>query len=164
MLTKSAEISEDRLYKYVVTWSWRSSVVSTIVFVTLNPSMVDQVSSDPVILKCYRYAHKWGFGRLHVLNLFAFRTNNPKEIYDAVDPIGPLNDERLNSYLSNTNHSIVFAWGNYGKYMDRGDKLTNRFPGRACYLGLTKDRQPRHPLYLPYSARMNTLRHFTYFK
>jgi len=115
-------------------------------FIGLNPSTADENNDDPTVRRCIRYAFDWGYGGLCMANIFAFRATDPVEMKRAADPIGPENDKYLIE-LSEGAGIVVIAWGNHGSFHDRGNqvlKLLDDF----FYLGLTKSKQPKHPLYL----------------
>lgn len=117
---------------------------SYVQFIGLNPSTADEVKDDPTIRRCKGYAKAWGFGRMCMTNLFAFRATNPREMMGQRDPIGKENDKYLVS-VSREASLVVAAWGRMGEFMGRDedvlDLLDNVFQiGEAEY--------PRHPLYL----------------
>lgn len=135
-------------YRYALTRVWEHGPEVTIVM--LNPSSADAARDDPTIRRCIAFARAWGFGRLRVLNLFAYRTAVPADLRWAPDPIGPENDR----YLSESGRSglLVVAWGNHGVLHGRAAAVGGLFRGAFC-LGVTAAGQPRHPLYLPAALR-----------
>ena len=52
----------------------------------LNPSRADGSVNDPTITRCINFAKSWGYGRLEVVNLFAYRTPKPSLLKQAVKP------------------------------------------------------------------------------
>ena len=50
-MEKSAILSADRKYRYVLTRIW-DEAKSTVVFIGLNPSTADEETDDPTIRKC----------------------------------------------------------------------------------------------------------------
>ena len=112
----------------------------------LNPSTADANIEDPTIRRCMGFAEKWGYGGITVGNIFAYRATNPKDMLAADDPIGPENNLYLES-LSLEAALTACAWGNYGIYLDRAKEVIKLLT-KPCCLGLTKSRQPKHPLYL----------------
>lgn len=122
--------------------------------IMLNPSTADHAVDDPTIRRCVHFAKQEGCGSLVVRNLFAYRATNPKELRTVVDPYGPLNDRVL--ALSIFFAMRVAAWGSLTPKWLR--QRAARSIGAAStpgilVLGLTKDGSPRHPLYLPSTAR-----------
>ena len=122
-------------------------------WIMLNPSTADANKDDPTIRRCIAFSKAWGFKRLTVTNLFAFRATSPKDLFRAIKPVGPANDEYLTG-TANVADQIVYAWGSQGDFRGRGDEVRHRMrdvigkPEIVC-LGCTKSGQPRHPLYVP---------------
>jgi len=141
------------LYRYTLTrgWDWAAP---RIVFIMLNPSTADAARDDPTIRRCMGFARRWGFGVLHVVNLFAFRTSHVRQLRPAADPIGPGNDRSIVRALRCAD-AVLAAWGRHGRWRGRDEAVLARLAGRAgvyC-LGLTTSGDPRHPLYVRADAR-----------
>lgn len=155
---KGAVLSDDRRYRYALARSWDLEK-QAVAFIGLNPSTADETQDDATISKCIRYAQRWGYGTLLMLNLFAFRSTDPTNLRKAEDPVGPENDEWLFSMMVQSlpmpafvGHTpkigaIVAAWGTHGKLMNRGWYVQSRLPLLKC-LRVTKHGYPEHPLYL----------------
>jgi hypothetical protein len=120
-------------------------------FVGLNPSTADAHVDDPTIRRCIGFAEAWGYGRLLVGNLFAFRATRPSALLKARDPIGPENDRYLAS-MADEADIIVAAWGAHGSFIGRDATVRAMLP-KLHVLRLTKRGQPGHPLYLPSALR-----------
>ena len=128
-------------YRYRLWRAWEPAL-PIVTFVMLNPSSADAERDDPTIRRCIGFARGWGFGRLNVVNLCAYRALTPKELLAAEDPFGPDNGSHLQTAVANAD-LVVAAWGNHGR------KLTSpTFARPLHHLGLTKLGQPRHPLYV----------------
>lgn len=71
----------------------------TITFVMLNPSTADGTKDDPTIRRCKGFAKDWGYGRLVIVNLYAFRATEPKDMWryhaDGFDTVGEDNDSAI---------------------------------------------------------------------
>ena len=109
---RGADISEDGRYRYVL---WRDGLVGdddrACLFIMLNPSTADATKDDPTIRKCIGFCKRWGYGQLFVVNLFAFRTTDPKWLLSgAVDPVGPCNNMAITG-MALCCGDIVCAWG-----------------------------------------------------
>ena len=122
-------------------------------FIGLNPSTADEVKNDPTVTRCINYARRWGFHGMFMLNIFALRSTDPRALYRHPDPIGPETNRYLTELVQRREVSLVVAaWGNHGALLSRGWDVINlvRNSGVNLYrLGeLTKQGQPRHPLYL----------------
>jgi hypothetical protein len=58
-------------------------------FIMLNPSTATEVQNDPTVERCERRARALGFGAFRVLNIFAWRATDPRDMRAAADPVGP---------------------------------------------------------------------------
>lgn len=138
-------LSPDRVYRYWLSRVWDESLPHLTV-IGLNPSTADETVDDPTIRRCLGYAKSWGLGGLTMLNLFAYRATDPREMKAASDPVGPDNDAFLRLY---TEGVILAAWGAHGAYRGRGDEVRRILSNRPLHcLGVTNAGQPKHPLYL----------------
>ncbi len=123
------------------------------VFVMLNPSTADGKQDDPTIRRCVAFAKRLKFDRLEVINLFAHRATNPKELlalnHDD-DPVGPNNLRQVAAVLDGAG-LIVCAWGAHGCHLGQDETMLGWLAdcdAPVVALDLTKDGHPRHPLYL----------------
>ncbi|MBW2342530.1 MAG: DUF1643 domain-containing protein [Deltaproteobacteria bacterium] len=144
-IESGAEFSPDRVYRYSL-WRFWSKDSAYAAFVGLNPSTADEHKDDPTIRRCIRYAKDWGYSGVIMLNLFAYRSTDPKRLYTVDDPIGPDNDFHIRSASSKAQVTVA-AWGNHGDYLDRAATVIHLLKAPQC-LGVTKAGSPRHPLYL----------------
>ncbi len=90
----SAVLSPDGVYRYQLVREW-DRARPRVAFLMLNPSTADATQNDPTIRKCIAFARSWGCGSLEVVNLFAFRATDPRELGRCgarVDPVGAEND------------------------------------------------------------------------
>lgn len=140
-----AQFSPCRLYRYSLWRVWDEDYPKC-AFIGLNPSTADETKDDPTIRKCIGFAKAWGYGGLFMLNAFALRATDPKVMKAHAEPIGPENDHVLSIYAEET-PLVVAAWGVDGKHRNRCRDV-RRLIGKLHHLGLTKDGQPKHPLYL----------------
>jgi hypothetical protein len=151
--TAGAIFSTDKKYRYSL---WRDlGGDGQVCFIMLNPSTADADVDDPTIRRCIGFTKSWGYGRLVVVNLFGYRSTDPKPIRkygDAVtgDPhnIGAIVEAATGSKL------IVAAWGaNAFPNRERPAYVARRITeagGRALHcLRTTAAGHPNHPLYLP---------------
>jgi hypothetical protein len=148
-----AVFSESEHYRYRL-WRVWSKTKGRVLFVMLNPSTADFKKNDPTVRKCIMYAQKWGYGSAEVVNIFAWRSTDPKALYDAKDPVGPENDRHILQAAGNA-QKIICAWGAHGALKGRGHNVLRmlRDDGyQVQALHRTKDGQPGHPLYLAGSA------------
>jgi len=143
-----AAFSPDRVYRYWLKRTWNEHA-SALAIVGLNPSTADETHDDPTIRRCVGFAHRWGFGGIVMLNLFAFRSTDPAGLNTASDPVGPENDRVLVELTRD--RSTLCAWGVNGSLGGRDVavcKLLRGLGRTLVCLGTTKGGHPRHPLYV----------------
>jgi hypothetical protein len=116
-------------------------------FIGLNPSTADGTRDDPTVKRMVSFAQRWGYGKLFLGNLFAFRSTDPAQLRSQADPVGPDNDLYL-VLMSAHSDLVIAAWGAHGALHNRGDAV-RKLILPLFHLGLTNNNQPKHPLYLP---------------
>ena len=146
ILFSNAFFSKDRKHRYALWRVWNNKLPK-VLFIGLNPSTADEVKDDPTIRRCINYAKDWGYGGYIMGNIFAYRSTDPKNLKITNDPIGIDNNSWLIKLHSEASLTIG-AWGNHGKYLDRGEEVSNLIDNLYC-LRITKEGHPSHPLYLP---------------
>lgn len=146
------------LYRWLDMGEFASGEIVT--FVMLNPSTADAYQEDPTVRRCLGFAHAWGYEHVHVVNIFALRSTDPRALKRADDPVGPLNDHYIRQRTRPDRVSrVVLAWGGNGTLMGRGAGVLRNIlewrRGRDIYrLGpANKDGTPQHPLYLPNTVK-----------
>lgn len=151
-LASHAILSDDGRYRYQLNRAW--STDHPAVFIMLNPSTADGTQDDPTIRRCVGFAKALGCGGLVVVNLYALRATDPRELWkvDAAQRVGPTNDAYLSNWAmtaSAVGLPIVAAWGANAKSDRVAEVLAMPHMSRLAALGVTKSGAPRHPLYLP---------------
>lgn len=145
MIEKTAIFSPCRQYRYSLSRFW---IITKpfVLFVCLNPSTADENVDDPTIRRCIRYADSWGYGGMVMVNLYGYRSTDPKKLHEISDPVGPDNDKhiKLNTRLA---EKTIAAWGTVGGKVMRSDKVMWMLEN-THYLKMTKNGHPSHPLYL----------------
>ncbi len=159
-MLRGADISPCGLYRYRL---WRDSgkvAAPRICFVMLNPSTADAEQDDPTIRRCLGFAKSLGYENLDVVNLYAFRTTDPQALSDTQDPVGPLNDLRIEQ-TAEVAQLVVAAWGatvvkvglsgtataRTALRISKVAQLLARYAPVHC-LGTTQAGAPKHPLYV----------------
>lgn len=151
----AAELAKEAVicgpFRYSLTRRWSDE--PTLCFVMLNPSTADAVQDDPTITRCSTRARNNGFGGIEVVNLFAYRATDPKELTRAADPVGPDNNAYITRAVQRADR-VVLAWG----------RLAKKQAGRERdVLALLKNAEvkphclgdwPRHPLYISYAQEL----------
>lgn len=148
------DFSDDELYRYSLSRSWRSDSIRRLYFIMLNPSTADERVNDATIERCQRRAVRGGYCGLTVLNLFAFRATDPAVMRKAADPVGADNDSVIRNALAfahSGSGEIVCGWGTHGTFKDRDKQVLALFKEygiKPLALKISKDGHPCHPLYL----------------
>lgn len=166
-MESSAKFSEDRTYRYNLRRTWDPTKAPA-VFVALNPSTADETQDDPTIRRCIGFARSWGAGSIVMLNAFALRATDPRDMKLAADPVGPANDHELYhwAYFASV---VVACWGVHGEHLGRGTAVRELLQraandrsavrsdaSRLKVFGLTKDGHPKHPLYLAKTTQLES--------
>jgi hypothetical protein len=149
-----ATISACKRYRYLL-WRVWDAEKPTAVFLMLNPSTADEIENDPTVERCQRRVHALGYGSLRVVNLFAYRSTDPAQLYQQDDPVGPENDEAILK-ASKDAGIVICGWGTDGSLHDRGEAVLRLLQQNGVtphYLKLNKDGSPGHPLYIAYSVQ-----------
>jgi hypothetical protein len=125
----------------------------------LNPSTADAFRTDPTVTRCVRFARRENCGGLVIVNLFALRATDPRELRRHPDPVGAGNDLFIREHCR-PGRLVIAAWGAHGRVRDRGRAVLAmlREARTAVHcLGVTAGGMPRHPLYLPRDAQLTVL-------
>jgi hypothetical protein len=152
----SATFSADRAYRYALTRWWDGRPPA--VFVMLNPSTADAVRTDPTVTRCLGFARRENCGGLVIVNLFALRATDPRELRGHPDPVGAGNDRFIREHCA-AGRLVIAAWGAHGRLGGR-DRAVLALLGEARIavrsFGVTAGGMPRHPLYLPSGAQLGS--------
>jgi len=151
-----AVFSDCEKYRYSLTRVWDADL-PRIMFVGLNPSTADEIKNDPTVNRSINFAKSWGFGSMTMMNLFAFRATFPKDLKVAEDPIGKDAEVWIIKEAEKC-EKIVAAWGNHGSFLNRSENVLAKLKDLYCF-GLTKQGQPKHPLYLRLDSKIQPLNH-----
>lgn len=141
-LRGTATLSADRAYRYLLTRRWGDGPAMT--WIMLNPSGADACEDDPTIRRCIGFARRESCEAIHVVNLFALRAADPRELRASADPVGAgfLQARPLAS-------CIVAAWGAFGGLGGRSLHVRALLAGvPLLYLGVTSGGEPGNPLYV----------------
>ena len=156
-MTSSAIISPCGIYRYVLyrSISGDHKVSKPCLFAMLNPSTADASTDDNTIRRCIGYAKRESCTSLTVINLFAMRATDPRELTAAMrmgrDPIGPENWKHFTGEIRahrNACGLIIAGWG--AQPIARTMPMHHRElrdAGALC-LGMTAQGHPRHPLFV----------------
>lgn len=132
----------------------------TLCFIMLNPSTGTDSEDDRTIQKCKKFAKYWDYKHMRIVNLYAARATNPKDLRTMViNPVGEgdKNDEMIRQVLSDlkSGDRVVCAWGgtnvrNKGTRIKKVHEMLLRDcqATEICALKINRNGSPRHPLYV----------------
>lgn len=145
-------------HRFILTREWLGSG-GTINWIMLNPSTADEKFDDPTIRKCIGFSKRWGFRRLSVTNLYAFRSTEPRDLRallktDITRAIGENNDAEI-SHAAGCADLTVVAWGAHPFARARiHHVLMGCIPAIETYcIGLTREKFPLHPVMAAYTDK-----------
>jgi hypothetical protein len=144
-----AELSACRTYRYRLWRHWDRDLFP-VVWVMLNPSTADENFDDPTIRKCVGFARQWGYGGIEVVNLYAYRATDPKQLKKAADPGGPGNYAAISRVAAG--RTVVCGWGRNAErgHVWRVLQTLRDVKAEIKALKINADESPMHPLYVPY--------------
>jgi hypothetical protein len=160
-------IADADLYRYLFGWIWRPGPIR--VYVGLNPSTMTKLKADQTGRKWRGFAERDGFGGYIAVNGFGYRSTIAGNLVvymgQGIDIVGPENDAAIVSALNWPGVTeVVACWGNPpAKQLNmRLDFVTaliagSSAPVRKLCWGRTADGNPRHPLRLPYTSKLEPL-------
>jgi len=156
----TAIISDCRRYRYRLDRELETSGTKTIAFFGINPSTADANIDDPTIRKMKGFASRQDGRSIIVGNIFAFRTPHVHELELVLDPSGPENRHHLEQIISEAD-ILIPCWGGRQKvprplwtYFDEMLELLQLSGKPVHCLGKTVSGDPKHPLYVPYTASL----------
>lgn len=162
----SAVISPCERYRYWLHRRWLGGEGWT-VFVMLNPSTADASLDDPTIRRCIRFAKDFGSRGVIVVNLFAWRATDPRNLpANLIEAEGPENHAYITQACELAGQyeppdmrrpgKVICAWGANEVAREQVPTVMGWIEsafGEPLCLGKTKDGSPRHPLYVPAATK-----------
>lgn len=154
---KTEETSFCGKYRYSLGRVW-DTVEPHLVWVMLNPSIADAYIDDATIRRVRSFTKREGYGGLIVVNVFAYRATNPKDMHANRRECDDVNLKTVR--LATDSEDVVVAWGQGVAHVPEFERIQMALAGAHSVrcLGYTKgrivgggirlDRQPRHPLML----------------
>jgi hypothetical protein len=148
--------SPDMVYRYAFgRWWGNADLATTAIWVLLNPATGDtELRHRPTLERCISRSRAAGHTGLVIVNLFAFRDTNPRNLRTAPDAVGPANDEVLR-VITNAGAQTIAAWGGHGRLRGRSGRVGPLLGSPMC-LGITQRGEPRHPLYISSDTELVT--------
>lgn len=153
-----AVYSKCEKYRYFLARYW-DMTKPVLVMIMLNPSTATERQNDPTVQRCETRARTNDYGGLVIINIFAYRATDPKNMRAAGDPVGPYNNKFIKQYLDLSaihdagKYDIICGWGTHGTFKDRAADVFKMFASHGIApraFRWTKGGHPQHPLYLSY--------------
>lgn len=149
-----AHFSDCKQYRYNLIRSFQegSGIIN---FIMLNPSTANEEFNDPTVARCEQRALDYGYAKMIVTNVFAYRATDPKVMQAANDPVGSLNDTAIINEAQKSD-MVVCAWGEIAKYKKRSDRVRDILDEhriKTFALKINKSGEPAHPLYLSFKLK-----------
>lgn len=153
-----AEFSACEKYRYRLTRTWQESLPG-IAFLMLNPSTADEMVNDPTIERCQRRAIEYGYGKMVIINLFPYRETDSQLLSSIPDLYGDI--ATTNQHILDVVHECqqtIAGWGSHPMAMARAKEVyqllaEHGLTSRLFALEVNADGNPKHPLYIAYSAK-----------
>jgi len=161
-MQNACSFSDCRKYRYTLLHRWDELFERRrAIFICLNPSTADENKLDPTLTRIKSFSERLGANEFLMLNIFAYRATDPKDMMAVADPIGPENDAYIQAAITEAYElnqgslDIIGGWGNHGLHGNRQVAfLELMVPYRklpnlniAC-LGKNANQTPKHPLYI----------------
>jgi len=153
-----AVFSFDRVYRYRLERWWQSGNrkgLRCANFIGLNCSTATDTEDDPTIRRCVGFAQDWGYDGYVMTNIFAYRSTDTKGLLAVDDPVGSWNNDAIIQGAWEAD-IVIAAWGVHGTLHGRGEAVLRMLIDNGIKvhcLGVTKAGHPKHPLYLPKTAK-----------
>lgn len=152
---KDAVLSACGRFRYHLSRHWGPGPV--LLYVMLNPSTADASIDDATIRRCATFAWAHGFGGFEVVNLWAYRSTDPKALRAAGYLVGPDNDWHIARSAERCD-AICVAWGTNAAGLARPGEvllLLQQYGAKPLQcLAVTRGGHPGHPLMLASSCRL----------
>ena len=105
-ITSTAKFSSCDRYRYSLMRMWNENLPG-VMFLMMNPSTADLQKNDPTVAKCMRLAVRWGYGRLYVGNVCAYRATDKRNLLFVDDPVGAENHASLLAMAGHVGRIVV---------------------------------------------------------
>ena len=150
-IPKGAVFTEDRKYRYALWRVWNTHR-PLMMLIGLNPSKANEITDDPTITRGIARSYKAGFGGLLMANLYAYVSTDPNVLLGNGQFIGELNDDYIRRMICMSSRQLC-GWGSFPPVAKRASSVLAMITEPYC-LGVNKDGQPKHPLYIGYDVPM----------
>lgn len=164
-----AVFSECDRWRYLLTRTWdKISPPRIATWIMCNPSTADAFVLDPTIRRCVAFSKREGCTALIVVNVYAWRSTDPKALNGNREAFGRHNATHIRQALREADVAIA-AWGSFRASGSDGTSWSAYLPGSGGAHGVvkaiasevgkplhalrvTRGGDPGHPLYVPAAA------------
>lgn len=140
--------------------------LARVVFLMLNPSNANAFKPDNTVSRCIEFATLWGADVIEVVNLFAWVSPYPEDLYQraqsALDVGANMtNDDAIRDACTRPKTRVIAAWGRHGRLNGRAEYVREMLLREHIMLealDVCEDGSPRHPLargkhFIPYTKK-----------
>ncbi|HBX26779.1 MAG TPA: hypothetical protein DEF72_05020 [Gammaproteobacteria bacterium] len=142
--------SDSRRRRYRLSRFWGSGPIACVI--GLNPSRADDKHDDPTNRRLISLLTCLGFDGYWLVNLIPEFTPYPNDLGSAPRRLSAINGQLIQNSVSDADQTIL-AWGHGGWRCPFRKQVTASIQNPTCF-GLTKDGEPRHPLYIPKNSTL----------
>jgi len=150
-ILKSAIFSDDGKYRYALWRVWNINR-PMLMQIGLNPSKAGAEINDPTVTRNMIRSYNCGYGGLFQANLYAYVSTVPEVLLGDGDFIGEFTDDYMRRMISMSSRQLC-GWGSFPPVAKRAATVLAMLKEPYC-LGINKDGQPKHPLYISYDSPM----------
>lgn len=154
--------TQDGKYRYQLWRVWDKSKPRAAI-IMLNPSTADAATDDPTIKSCVRLLDALEFGGFNVVNLFAYRATDPKELPRSDRARGALNPRHI-EHVCKQSKTVICAWGANVRAREVSKGVLGLIElnhDRAYCFGKNQvGGSPKHPLYIKTGTPLKIFRKF----
>ncbi|MED4210811.1 DUF1643 domain-containing protein [Priestia megaterium] len=146
-IKSTAVLSDNNQYRYKLSRVWNEEKPNAAVLM-LNPSKADMLKTDKTVMNVNNYLVDKGYGSFTIVNLFAFRTTEPKFLNQRDEIYETLNDDYLAEAFYEAD-VIIVAWvRDKDKYVRRKravEKLLLNYKEKVKCFEDSNGKKLRHP-------------------
>lgn len=152
-IERNAELSDCGRFRFSLRRSWGAGPVAA--WLMLNPSTADAELDDPTLRRCMDFSAQWGMTGVVVVNVFPFRSPDPKVLWawlNAIDdePDAAAIATNLRRIHAASNEAALRVVGFGAEAPQRAPEHLTRaleaFGAGAMCLGTNANGWPLHPM------------------
>jgi hypothetical protein len=149
-MQRISDWSSDRSRRYALGRFWGSGPLACVI--GLNPSRADDQVDDPTNRRLVGLLGGLDFGGYWLVNLLPDSTPYPKMLRLCNRKLSGRNQAAIRNALDQS-QTTIFGWGATGIYLPHRLKIESMTSEAYCF-GITKQGEPKHPLYLPSDSQL----------